>query len=195
MRPEVEQPHAGGMRMYHRAMSSSTVDDVSAISTTWPSSFPAHKGGVGTFAVREVEAPADAVFAWIRRIDQQPPFYKGMKFVRHLSGPWPELDRGSMISFTLGATFIPMVKVIVCDPEARSFVWGGGLPGLTIAHAFTVEPKGEHHCLVRSEERWVGPVAQLIAPGVKGPMQAVQTRWAEALAAAAKAHPAGPSKA
>ncbi|MDO9395608.1 MAG: hypothetical protein Q7T71_03590 [Herbiconiux sp.] len=173
-------------------MSSSTVASASGITTSWPSSFPAHKPGVGTFAVREVEASADAVFAWVRRIDQQPPFYKGMKFVRRLSGPWPQLDKGSVISFTLGATFIPMVKVIKCDPETRSFVWGGGLPGLTMAHAFTVEPISDTRSLLRSEELWVGPVAQLIAPGVRGPMQAVQTRWAEALAAAAKAHPAGP---
>ncbi len=174
-------------------MSTSTA--ASAISTTWPEGFPSHKEGVSGFAVREVDAPADAVFAWVRRVDLQPPYYKGMRFVRRIGGAWPELDKGSKLTFTLGATFVPFVQVVKCDPQTRSFAWGGNLPGLSMAHAFTVEPISESRSVVRSEELWVGPVAKLIGFAVKPQLQAVQTRWAEALAAAAAAYPAGPPKA
>lgn len=176
-------------------MSSSTARPASAITTTWPEGFDAGKPGVGGFAVREVEAPADAVFAWIRRVDLHPEFYRGMKFVKRLGGPWPALDKGTKLSFTLGATFIPYLQVIKCDPATRSLAWGGGVPGLSICHAWTVEPLSDTRSVIRSEELWVGPVARATGLLTKPQIQKVQTVWAEAIVKAATAHPAGPPKA
>lgn len=175
-------------------MSSSTAASASAISTTWPAGFPADRPGVGGFAVREVEAPADAVFAWIRRVDLHPEFYRGMRFVKRLGGAWPELDKGSRLTFTLGATFVPMVQVTKLDAQERSMAWGGVLPGLAICHAFTVAELSATRSVVRSDELWVGPVARATGFVTKGQIQAVQTRWTEAIVAAASAHPGGPPK-
>uniref|UniRef100_UPI0028E4021C hypothetical protein n=1 Tax=Bradyrhizobium cosmicum TaxID=1404864 RepID=UPI0028E4021C len=63
-----------------------------------------------------------------------------------------------------------------------------------VCHAFTVEPLSATRSVIRSEELWVGPVARATGFLTKGQIQAVQTRWTEAIVAAATAHPAGPPK-
>jgi hypothetical protein len=171
---------------------STTVADERAISTIWPEGFRAERASAGGFAVREVAAPADAVFAWIRRVDLHPEFYRGLRLVRRIGGAWPELDEGSKLGFLVGATYIPVVKVIKCDPQQRSFAWGGGGPGFTVCHAFSVVPIDEHRSLVRSDEQWVGPVAKATSLLTTPAIQKVQTQWAEAIARAAQTHPGGP---
>ena len=173
-------------------MTSSTAQGASAITTKWPKGFQAERAGAGGFAVREVEAPADAVFAWIRRLDLHPEFYGPLRFVRRFSGAWPVVDKGTALTFTIGLTFVPFLKVTHCDPAERSLAWGGGGPGLAICHAWTVEPIDEHRSLIRSEERWVGPIGQALRLVTQPTIQKVQTQWTEAIVRAAQAHPAGP---
>lgn len=174
-------------------MSNATAE--ASITTTWPAGFQAHKKGVGGFAVREVQAPADAVFAWVRRIDAQGPYYQDLKYVKSYGGPWPELGKGSKVAFLIGATFVPFVRVIECDAQARRLAWGGNLPGLSICHAFTVQAIDDQRSLIRSEELWVGPIATATAALIRPQIQKVQTRWAEGIVLAAEAHPAGPATA
>lgn len=170
----------------------SAIADASAITTSWPDGFDATAPSVGGFAVREVAAPADAVFAWVRRLDLHPQFYPALRLVGRVGGPWPQLDVGSKARFMVGATFVPLVKVLKCDEAERSMAWGGGLPGLTICHGFTVKAVDEHRSLIRSEELWIGKVATMTGALTQGTMQKVQTEWAEAIARAATAHPGGP---
>jgi hypothetical protein len=162
------------------------------ITTPWPAGFPADQPGIRGFAVREVAAPADAVFQWILRPDLHPEFYRGLRAVRRTSGAWPVLEVGTKLTFMLGPLVVPPVKVVQADPALRSMAWAGGGPGLKACHAFTVAAIDAERSLVRSEELWVGPAARLLAPVVRGPLQKVQTEWCEAVARAATAHPAGP---
>lgn len=164
----------------------------STITTPWPAGFPAERSGVVGFAVREVAAPADAVYAWLLRPDLHVDFYKALRGVKRTNGGAPELEVGSKLSFFLGPLFVPPVKVVQADPELRSLAWAGGGPGLKACHCFTVQPIDDQRSVLRSEEKWVGPVARATGFLTKSTMQKVQTEWAEAIAAAAARHPAGP---
>lgn len=174
---------------------STASDRSSTITTPWPAGFPADRSGITGFAVREVAAPADAVYQWLLRPDLHGEFYKALHGFKLRSGGGPELEVGHTVSFFLGALFVPPVKVVQADPELRSFAWAAGGPGMKACHCFTVQPIDEHTSLLRSEEKWVGPVARLISPVVKGQLQKVQTEWAQAIADAAARHPAGPPSA
>ncbi len=147
--------------------------------------------GIRGFAVREVAAPADAVFAWILRPDLQEPYYGALRRVRSSVGA-ADLTVGATASFMLGPLLVPKVKVVQADPELRSMAWVGGGPGLSACHAFTVKPLDAGRSLLRSDEIWTGPAARLLGPVARGGLQKVQTDWAEALVRAATAHPAGP---
>src|SRR5690349_7022952 len=102
--------------------------DASAITTNWPAGFPAHKAGYTGFAVREVEADADAVFAWIRRIDLHPAYYPALRGVKRRGGAWPELEKGTAFGMFLGPVALPYIKVTKVDPVERSLGWGANTP-------------------------------------------------------------------
>ncbi|MBJ7472113.1 MAG: SRPBCC family protein, partial [Solirubrobacteraceae bacterium] len=169
--------------------------DATAITTTWPSGFPAHKAGVGAFAVREVAADADAVFAWLRRVDLHESYYGALRMVRRRGGAWPVLEQGTAFSMLLGGLFVPYIKVTKLDTTERSLAWGSNTPLFSACHAFTVKPIGEGRSLIRSEERFVGPIARVVKPVAAGQLQKVQTEWTEAVVRAATAFPAGPPSA
>jgi hypothetical protein len=171
---------------------STTATGERAITTIWPEGFRADQASAGGFAVREVDAPADAVFAWIRRVDLHPEFYGGLRAVRRVGGAWPQLDKGSSLRFLVGTTYVPYVKVLKCDPVERSFAWGGNLPGISVCHAFSVVPIDEHRSLIRSDEQWAGPIAKATSLLTTPQIQKVQTQWAEAITLAASTHPGGP---
>lgn len=162
------------------------------ISTPWPAGFPAEQPGIVGFAVREVAAPADAVFQWLLRPELHTEYYGALRGVRHVSGPWQPIGVGTRLSFFLGAIFVPPVKVVQADPELLSMAWAGGGPGLKACHAFTVKAIDDSRSLLRSEEKWVGPVARATGALTKGTLQKVQTEWVEAVARAASQNPAGP---
>lgn len=165
--------------------------DATTITTPWPAGFSEEAPGIRGFAVREVAAPADAVYAWILRPDLQEPYYGALRRVRTSVGA-ADLTVGATASFLLGPLLVPKVKVVQADPELRSMAWTGGGPGLRACHAFTVKPIDDGRSLVRSDEIWTGPAARLLGPVARGGLQRVQTDWAEALVRAATAHPAGP---
>ncbi|MDQ8044055.1 MAG: SRPBCC family protein [Patulibacter sp.] len=171
---------------------STAASSESLITTTWPEGFDARNPAIAGFAVREVAAPAESVFAWIRRPDLHTEYYKGLRGVRKAGGAWPQLEVGSKVSFFLGALFVPPVKVVQCDPVGFHFAWAGGGPGIDAVHAFTVVATSDTTSLLRSEEVWQGPVSKLIKPVAAGTLQKVQTDWAAAIAAAASQHPLGP---
>lgn len=166
--------------------------DANAIQTAWPAGFPAHKSGFAGFAVREVQADPDAVFAWIRRVDLHEQYYPALRFVRRRGGAWPVLEQGSAFSMLLGGLFIPYVKLTKVDATERSLGWGSNTPLLSVCHAFTVKSVGEGRTLIRSEERLVGPLAKALKPVAAGQLQKVQTEWAEALVRMVAQHPDGP---
>lgn len=179
--------------MYDRSMSSE--GSAAAITTVWPSGFDADASGPSGFAVREVAAPAGAVFAWLRRVDLHPEYYTGLmglSGVKHKGGAWPELDAGSKLSFALGHLPIPAVRISQCDVAELRLAWSGGGPGLSACHAWTVLPTGADTCLLRSEEKWVGPTARVLGVATQWRLQQVQSDWAQAVADAATAYPAGP---
>lgn len=176
---------------YHRAMSTAASASTT-ITTPWPAGFPADKPGIVGFAVREVPAPADAVFQWLLRPELHAEYYGALRGVKHVSGDWQPIGVGTRLSFFLGPLFVPPVKVVQADPALRSMAWAGGGPGLKACHAFTVAELDEGRSLLRSEEKWVGPVARATGALTRGTLQKVQTDWVEAVVKAATRYPAGP---
>lgn len=169
--------------------------DATAIQTIWPERFPAHKDGFAGFAVREVQADADAVFAWIRRVDLHEQYYPALRFVRKRGGAWPVVEKGTAFSMLIGGLFIPYVKITQVDPELRALGWGSNTPLLSVCHAFTVKSVGDGRTLIRSEERIVGPLAKALKPVAAGQLQKIQTDWTDALVKMVSQHPDGPPSA
>ncbi|MBO9534977.1 MAG: hypothetical protein J7513_18535 [Solirubrobacteraceae bacterium] len=163
-----------------------------AITTTWPAGFPADAKGINGFAVREVDAPAEAVYQWLLRPDLQTEFYGALRGVRGKGDAWPALSAGATISFFIGPLFIPPMKVLRADPQLLSVAWGSKAPGFQACHCFTVQAIDSKRSVLRSDETWVGPVARAIGPLTKGVLQKVQTDWCTAVARAATTHPSGP---
>ncbi|MEH3054707.1 MAG: hypothetical protein PGN13_12000 [Patulibacter minatonensis] len=170
---------------------SSAATDVTSITTPWPAGFPAHKPGPRGFAVREVAAPADAVYEWLLRPDLHVEHYRGLHHVK-LYGGARKLAEGTTVSFFLGPLFVPPMKVVQADPQLRSLAWASNAPGFKACHCFTVKPIDDDRSLLRSEELWVGPAARATGLLTAPVIQKVQTDWVEAVVALANRHPAGP---
>ena len=79
----------------------------------WPEE---HRPEVSAFlAGNELDVAADPerVFAWLRRPDLWPSYYPNSRFVRHLAGPWPEVEIGSRWRwFTFGAFVTSEIVVL-----------------------------------------------------------------------------------
>lgn len=166
-----------------------------AITTVWPAGFDPDAAGPSGFAVREVAAPAESVFAWIRRVDLHPEYYRGLTGltgVRSRGGAWPVLEQGSKLSFALGRLPIPTCTIVQCDPQEFRLAWAGKGPGLSAVHAWTVQAVDAKTSLLRSEEKWTGPVGVALGLPTGWRLQQVQSQWADAVAAAATAYPGGP---
>ncbi len=80
--------------------------DATTITTPWPAGFSEEAPGIRGFAVREVAAPADAVYAWILRPDLQEPYYGALRRVRTSVGA-ADLTVGATASFLLGPCWCP----------------------------------------------------------------------------------------
>lgn len=158
---------------------------------TWPAAFPSEQIAVSAVAVRTVGAEGDAVFDWVRRVDLHAGYYPQLRGVRRLRGGWPQLQRGTAFSMTIGALVVPFVRVIELDLEQRSLSWGLRTPLLSVCHRFTVEST-QGGALLRSQEAAAGPLARVLAFALRGPLQKIQDDWTDALAKAIADHPDGP---
>jgi hypothetical protein len=156
----------------------------------WPEE---HRPEVSAFrAVNELQMDADPgnVWAWLRRPDLWPSYYSNSRFVRHLAGPWPDVELGSRWRwFTFGA-FVTS-EIVEFEPSER-LAWSAKTLAGSGHHGWVL--RGEQGgTFVRTEETQKGLGMQIIKPALRPMMIRMHQRWLEGLArVAAQGSPPAP---
>jgi hypothetical protein len=139
-------------------------------------------------AVNEIhiEADPDVVWGWLARPDLWPSYYGNARFVRKLSGPWPEVRLGSRFRWlTFGV--IVHSEVVEYSPFER-LAWSAKELGAKGHHGWVLSAR-EGGTFVRTEETQKGAMVALAKPAMKPLMVRFHQRWLEGLAGVAASGP------
>jgi uncharacterized protein YndB with AHSA1/START domain len=157
----------------------------------WPEH---HRPEISSFrAVNELQMDADPedVWAWLCRPDLWSRFYPNARLVRHLSGPWPQIELGSRWRWlTFGALITS--ELVEFDPPER-LAWSASEFGGNGHHGWVLR-RQQGGTFVRTEETQRGWGIALAKPILRPAMVRMHQRWLEGLSRiAAEGQPAAPS--
>jgi hypothetical protein len=147
--------------------------------------------GASWLAVNELQIAAEPerVFPWLRRADLWSSFYGNARFVRHLEGPWPELELGSRFRWL---TFGVLVTSEVIELEAPTrLAWSAKAMGSRGHHGWLFTPR-DGGTFVHTEETQRGWATKLSAPVMSRLQTRLHQRWLEGLARVAAEGPPPP---
>jgi uncharacterized protein YndB with AHSA1/START domain len=134
----------------------------------------------------QMEAPRECVWAWLRRPDLWPSYYRNSRLVRHLEGPWPEVELGSRFRWlTFGV--IVSSDIVEFEPPER-LAWSAKELGASGHHAWVLSERGGG-TFVRTEETQRGWAMRLVSPLMRMLMVSQHQRWLEGLARVAVVGP------
>jgi uncharacterized protein YndB with AHSA1/START domain len=158
----------------------------------WPAE---HRPEVSTLhAVNEqqMDASRQNVWAWLIRPDLWPSYYSNSRFVRHLDGPWPEVELGSRFRWlTFGV--IVSSEIVECEPLER-IAWSAKELGASGHHGWVLSER-DGGTFIRTEETQRGWGMTLAKPVMSRLMPRFHQRWLEGLArVAAEGPPSAPEK-
>jgi uncharacterized protein YndB with AHSA1/START domain len=137
----------------------------------------------------EIDAPRDRVFAWLARPELWPSYYRNARWVRHLSGPWPNVALGTRFRWlTFGV--IVVSEIVEFEPPER-IAWSAKELGASGHHGWVLEKRGRGRTFLRTEETQRGPAMRIAAPAMRPLMRRLHQRWIEGLARVAAEAPAG----
>jgi uncharacterized protein YndB with AHSA1/START domain len=126
----------------------------------------------------QMQAPPENVWAWLTRPDLWPRYYSNARLIRHLGGPWPELQLGSRFRWlTFGA--LVTSEVTEYAPTER-LAWSAKSMAGSGHHGWVLRPEGGG-TFVRTEETQRGLGMRLISPGLRPLMTRLHQRWLEGL--------------
>jgi uncharacterized protein YndB with AHSA1/START domain len=133
-----------------------------------------------------IDAPPERVWAWLARPDLWPSYYRNARLVRHLEGPWPEIELGSRWRWlTFGALITS--ELVECEPHAR-LAWDASGLGARGHHGWVLEPL-DGGTRVVTEETQRGWGIALVKPALRPMMLRQHQRWLEGLARVAAESP------
>lgn len=162
-------------------------EEASAI--RWPDGHRPEQSRLHAVNELEIEAPREAVFAWLRRPELWPSFYGNCRWVRHLDGAWPQAQLGTRFRwFTFGV--IVVSEIVEFEPPER-IAWSAKELGARGHHAWVLSKRRRGRTYVRTEETQRGPAMLLAAPVMQPLMRRYHQRWLEGLARVAAQPPAG----
>jgi uncharacterized protein YndB with AHSA1/START domain len=137
----------------------------------------------------QIEADRERVFAWLRRPDLWPSYYGNSHWVRHIEGPWPEVELGSRYRWlTFGV--IVQSEIVEFEPPAR-IAWAAKELGASGHHGWVLTER-DGGTFVRTEETQRGWGMRLAAPAMRRLMPRYHQRWLEGLARVAAEGPPPP---
>lgn len=152
----------------------------------WPDG---HRPAESAFhAVNELQIPAgpEVVWAWLVRPDLWPSYYSNAKFIKHLGGPWPELELSSRFRWLSFGAFVTS-EVLVYEP-GRRIDWDAKVLGGRGYHGWVLNPEAGG-TFVRTEETQKGPGIQVVKPVLRPMMVRLHQRWLEGLSRVAAEGP------
>lgn len=143
-------------------------------------------------AVNELQmaAPRDHVWAWLRRPDLFPGYYRNCRFVKHRGGPWPQIELGSEFRWlTFGV--IVVSEVVEYEPGEYRLAWSAKELGAKGHHGWLLSER-DGGTFVRTEETQRGWGMALAKPVMSRLMVRQHQRWLEGLARVAAEGPPPP---
>jgi uncharacterized protein YndB with AHSA1/START domain len=132
------------------------------------------------WAVNELQIPAEPqlVWAWLTRPDLWPRYYANARLIKHLGGPWPELELGSRWRWL---TFGALVTSEVTEyAHGERLAWSAKSLAGSGHHGWVLRPQSGG-TFVRTEETQGGLGMRLIGPGLRPLMVRLHQRWLEGL--------------
>lgn len=138
----------------------------------------------------QIDAPRQHVWAWLRRPDLFPSYYGNSRFVKHRSGPWPEVELGSrFLWFTFGV--IVVSEIVEYEPGEGRLAWSAKELGATGHHGWVLSER-DGGTFVRTEETQRGWAMAVAKPVMSRLMVSQHQRWLEGLARVAAEGPPPP---
>ena len=139
-------------------------------------------------AVNELQIPAEpqVVWAWLVRPDLWPSYYSNARLIKHLEGPWPEIELGSRWRWLTFGVFVTS-ELVEYQPVER-LAWSAKELGASGHHGWVFRRK-DGGTFVRTEETQKGLGIQLIKPVMRPLMVRFHQRWLEGLARVASEGP------
>ncbi len=139
-------------------------------------------------AVNELQMPPERehVWSWLCRPDLWPSYYSNAKFIKHLEGPWPELQLGSRFRWWSFGAFVTS-EVVGYEPPGR-IAWDAKVLGGRGYHGWVLREQ-EGGTFVRTEETQKGPGIQVVKPVLRPMMVRLHQRWLEGLSRVAAEGP------
>jgi uncharacterized protein YndB with AHSA1/START domain len=151
-----------------------------------------HRPEVSAFIARnelQIDAPPENVWAWLVRPDLWPTFYSNCRFVKHLEGPWPQIELGSRWRWMTFGAFVTS-ELVEFEPHQR-LAWDAKELGGAGHHGWVLEPR-DGGTYVVTEETQRGWGIALAKPVLRRLMVRFHQRWLEGLARAAAEPPPAP---
>jgi len=145
----------------------------------WPEGYEPEGAAFHAVNRLEIDAPRERVWAWLARPDLWPSYYPNSRLVRHLEGPWPEVELGSRFRWlTFGALITS--EIVECEPTER-IAWNAKGIGSRGHHGWLLE-KRRGGCRLVTEETQRGWGIRLVRPALRPLMLRYHQRWLEGLA-------------
>jgi uncharacterized protein YndB with AHSA1/START domain len=145
---------------------------------SWPDEY--RPEAAAFHAVNELQIPAEpaAVWAWLCRPDLWPSYYGNARMIKHLGGPWPELQLGSRFRWlTFGALITS--EVVEYEPTQR-LAWSAKSMAGSGHHGWVLRSQAGG-TFVRTEETQKGLGMQIIKPALRPLMERLHQRWLDGL--------------
>ncbi|MCV7029690.1 hypothetical protein AWC25_14930 [Mycobacterium sherrisii] len=119
------------------------------------------------------------MWVWLARPDRWEAYYRNVRRVRHLGGPWPELALGSRFSWT---TFnVPVTtEVTDCEPFGR-LAWSAQGRGLRAHHVWLLTSCEDGGTEIYTQETQHGAVPRLLWPVILPAMRRMHQQWVDGL--------------
>ena len=131
-------------------------------------------------AVNELQIPAEpeVVWAWLCRADLWPSYYSNARRVKHLEGPWPEIELGSRWRWLTFGAFVTS-ELVEYQPKQR-LAWSAKELGGRGHHGWVLRRQAGG-TFVRTEETQRGLGIRLAKPALRPLMVRFHQRWLEGL--------------
>jgi uncharacterized protein YndB with AHSA1/START domain len=156
---------------------------------SWPGE---HTPDASAFhAVNELQIPAEpeVVWAWLCRPDLWPSFYSNARLIKHLGGPWPEIELGSRWRWLSFGAFVTS-ELVEYRPVER-LAWSATELGGSGHHGWVLR-RSDGGTFVRTEETQKGLGIRLVKPALRPLMVRFHQRWLDGLSRVASEGPPPP---
>ena len=153
---------------------------------SWPDEHTPERSAFHAVNELQMQAEPDVVWAWLSRPDLWPTYYSNARFIKHLGGPWPELELGSRFRWFSFGAFVTS-EVVELEPSKR-ISWDAKVLGGRGYHGWVLRP-ASGGTYVRTEETQKGPGIQLVKSALRPLMVRLHQRWLEGLSRVAAEGP------